>query len=125
MTVGWVGAIVLIIAVVIGAVALVHRFVSRPNLPLVFWISILLYELSRTPFETLGIQPFAYTTTLVYAALGAAFAGQGLQATQRAIQAAVPVRAKVLEDARQGWSNPRFVPVRGSLRLLRSDRPTI
>ena len=126
VTVGWLGAAVVIATVAIGAIALVRRFVNRPSLPLVFWIAILLYELSRTPIETLGIQPFYFSTTLVFAALGAAFGRlHGPRPAHRPLRSAIPVQVIPLEEARSAWSNPRLVPARGSLRVLRkakSDR---
>jgi len=121
VTVGWLGAAVLIATVAIGFVALVRRFVSRPSLPMVFWVAILLYELSRSPIETLGIQPFYYSTTLVFAALGAAF-GQipaARRTAHRAIRAALTVKVTPVDYAGGAWANPRLAPARGSLRLLR------
>jgi exopolysaccharide production protein ExoQ len=124
VTVGWLGAAVLIVTVGIGAVALVRRFVDRPSLTLVFWISILLYELSRTPIETLGIQPFYFSTTLVFAGLGMAFGRlRARRGAHQPIRSAVPVQIIDLGEARAAWSNPRLVPARGSLRVLRPDGP--
>jgi exopolysaccharide production protein ExoQ len=121
VTVGWVGAGVLMLTVAIGAVALVRRFVMRPSMPLVFWISILLYELSRTPFETLGFQPFAITTTLVFGALGAAFGPAPAPRPPRPARAAEPVRVWPVNYAGEAWANPRLRPLKGSLRVLHED----
>jgi len=123
VTVGWLGAVALIVTVLIAAVALVRRFVDRPSLALVFWISILLYELSRTPIETLGIQPFYFSTTLVFGALGAAF-GRNLarrKMAHRPIRSAVPVQVTLVDYADRAWANPRLAPARGSLRLKRKQ----
>ncbi|MDB5445778.1 MAG: Lipid core - O-antigen ligase-like protein [Phenylobacterium sp.] len=123
VTVGWLGAAVLIATVAIGAVALVRRFINRPSLPMVFWIAILLYELSRTPIETLGIQPFYFSTTLVFAALGAAFGRlPAARAAHRPLRSAIPVQVIPLDEARSAWSNPRLAPARGSFRVLRNDQ---
>lgn len=73
VTLGWAGLIVICAVVLVGAAALAVQFVQRPSLTLVFWMCILLYELARTPIETIGITPFYFSTALVYAALGAAF----------------------------------------------------
>jgi len=73
VTLGWVGVAVIGATVLIGVVALVRRFVMRPNLALVFWIAILLYQLARTPIEAIGIAPLYFSTVLCFAALGAAF----------------------------------------------------
>jgi exopolysaccharide production protein ExoQ len=123
VTVGWTGAVVLIVTVLIGVIALIRRFVNHPSMPLVFWISILLYELSRTPIETLGIQPFYYSTTLVFGALGCAMGALPgpRTAAHRPIRSAVPVQVWPVDYADEAWSNPRLVPVKGSLRILRSD----
>jgi exopolysaccharide production protein ExoQ len=124
VTVGWLGAAVLIGTVLIGAIALVRRFIDRPSLPLVFWIAILLYELSRTPIETLGIQPFYFSTTMLFGALGAAFGGLAARRTaHRPIRSAVPVQIWPVDYAGEAWANPRLAPARGSLRLLRNETP--
>jgi exopolysaccharide production protein ExoQ len=73
VTLGWLGALVIFAVVVVGMAALIRKFVMRPSLSLVFWISILLYQLVRTPIETIGIAPFYFSTVLAFAALGAAF----------------------------------------------------
>jgi exopolysaccharide production protein ExoQ len=123
VTVGWLGAAVMIVTVLIGAVALVRRFVDRPSLALVFWISILLYELSRTPIETLGIQPFYFSTTLVFGALGVAFgrAAAPRRTAHRPIRSAVPVQVTLVNYTGEAWANPRLAPARGSLRLKRKQ----
>lgn len=73
VTLGWLGALVIVATVLIGAVALVRKFVRRPSLSLVFWISLFLYQVARMPIETIGIAPFYFSTALAFAALGAAF----------------------------------------------------
>ncbi len=122
VTVGWIGAGVLLVTVLVGAMALIRRFVLRPDLPLVFWISIFLYELARTPIETLGIQPFYFSTTLVFGALGAAFGAlPQRRSAHRPIRGAVTVQAWAVDYAREAWANPRLVPAKGALRVLRSE----
>ena len=73
VTLGWLGAAVILAVVAVGMVALIRRFVTRPSLTLVFWIGIFLYQLVRTPIETIGLAPFYFSTVLAFAALGAAF----------------------------------------------------
>jgi exopolysaccharide production protein ExoQ len=73
VTLGWLGLVIIGLTVLVGVVALVRRFVVRPNLALVFWVGVLLYQLARTPIETIGIAPFYFSTVLAFAALGAAF----------------------------------------------------
>lgn len=70
---GGIGLALIAGVVFTGMAFLIRRFVTRPSLPLVFWIAILLYELARTPIETVGINPFYFSTALMFAALGAAF----------------------------------------------------
>ncbi|MCR5875275.1 O-antigen ligase family protein [Phenylobacterium sp. J426] len=71
VTVGWVGLILFAIVALIGVIFLVKRFVERPSIALVCWISLLLYMLARTPIETIGVAPFYFSTVLAFAALGA------------------------------------------------------
>lgn len=70
---GWVGLIVIAATMLTGVVALVRRFVVRPDLALVCWVGLLLYQLARTPIESIGLAPFYFSTVLAFAALGAAF----------------------------------------------------
>jgi exopolysaccharide production protein ExoQ len=122
VTVGWIGAGVLLVLLAAGAIALVRRFVNQPSMPLVFWIAILLYELSRTPIETIGIQPFYFSTTLVFGALGVAFGREVQRRTaHRPIRTAIPVQVWPIEYASEAWSNPRLAPAKGSLSILRAS----
>jgi len=123
VTVGWLGAAVVFGTVLIGLIALIRRFITRPTLPLVFWTSILLYQLARTPIETIGIQPFFFSTTLAFAAMGSAF-GRLLppRAAHRPVRTAVPVQVWPVDYASDAWANPRLAPARGSLRLLRPGK---
>ena len=75
VTLGWLGVVVIAVVVLIAMAAILRRFVARPDLSLVFWISILLYQMARTPIETIGIAPFYFSTVLTFGALGAAFGG--------------------------------------------------
>lgn len=73
VTLGWLGVVVIVGVALIGLIAILRRFVLRPDLSLVCWISILLYQMARTPIETIGIAPFYFSTVLTFGALGAAF----------------------------------------------------
>jgi exopolysaccharide production protein ExoQ len=121
VTVGWLGAAVLLGAVFVGVIALIRRFIHRPSLTLVFWISLLTYELSRTPIETLGIQPFYFSTTLAMAALGFALGRprERRSVAHQPIRPTVEMQAWPVEYAQDSWANPRLTPARGSLRVLR------
>jgi len=119
VTLGWAGAVVIIGVGLVGVVALIRRFVTRPSLSLVFWIAILLYQLARTPIETIGIAPFYFSTVLTFGALGAAF---NRSRVPKPVRGAYPqmrqLRAWTTEGAQAGWANPRVTPARGALRLL-------
>lgn len=88
---GWPGAFALALALVIGSALLVHRFVQKPTMPLIFWVTILLYIACRMPVETLAIQQFYHSTLLLFAALSA-----GL------------VRSDGLSHAGSGYAAPLF-----------------
>lgn len=120
---GWLGMVVIGAVLVIGLLALIRRFVERPNLALVCWISLLLYQLCRTPIETIGLAPFYFSTALCFAALGAAFGRVDSKKVVRVAHRPPPriVQAWPIEKATPGWANPRWTPDAGSLRLLRSD----
>lgn len=73
VTLGWVGLILTAVVALVAAFALVRRFVVRPSVALVCWMSLLLYMIARTPIETIGVAPFYFSTVLAFAALGAGF----------------------------------------------------
>ena len=83
VTLGWIGLVVIAAVMLIGMVAIVRRFVGHPDLSLVLWISVLLYQIARMPIETIGIAPFYFSTVLMFGALGAAFGGVRQAATIR------------------------------------------
>ncbi|WP_374468802.1 O-antigen ligase family protein [Phenylobacterium sp.] len=124
VTMGLLGLIVVGITVAVGVFALVRRFVIRPNLALVFWVGVLLYQLSRTGIETIGIAPFYFSTVLAFGALGAAFGrvdSPRIARTAYRPQQPRMVQVWPVEQIPSGWANPRLRPEAGSLRLLRSD----
>jgi exopolysaccharide production protein ExoQ len=124
VTLGWAGAAVIAVVALVGVFALIRRFVTRPSLTLVFWMAVLLYQLARTPIETIGIAPFYFSTVLAYGALGAAFArARGPKAAQVAHPQVRQLKAWTIADAEGGWANPRYTPARGSLRLLKAEEP--
>jgi exopolysaccharide production protein ExoQ len=123
VTLGWAGAALIAIVALIGVIALIRRFVTRPSLPLVFWMAVLLYQLARTPIETIGIAPFYFSTVLAYGALGAAFARARTANIPFAHPQVRQLRAWTVVDAEAGWANPRYTPARGALRLLRTEEP--
>lgn len=70
---GWIGLALIVAVAVTGTIALIRRFVVEATLPLCFWIAILVYQLVRTPIESVGLAPFHISTLFVFAALAAAF----------------------------------------------------
>jgi exopolysaccharide production protein ExoQ len=70
---GWAGVIVIGLAATWALVALLRRFVGQPSAALACWIAILVYQLARTPIETIGVAPFYFSTLLMFAGLGVAF----------------------------------------------------
>jgi exopolysaccharide production protein ExoQ len=127
VTLGWVGALVIAATLLVAAVLLVRKFVERPNLAMVFWVGILLYQVSRMGIETIGVAPFYFSTALFFAALGAAFGRVKVRKVARAPHRA-PNRTLQLVAVRPvdytgaaGWAHSRQAPAPGSLRLLRPD----
>lgn len=121
---GWVGLAIIAAVVLSGVMFLVRRFVTKPSLPLVFWIGVLLYELARTPIETVGVAPFYFSTALVFGALGAAFrTDRSRQREREEAQAdVVALQAWTIPTEPPVWAAAR--PTRGAarLRLVKSGR---
>lgn len=118
VTLGWIGAGVIAMIVLIGVVALVRKFVRQPTLALVFWIALFLYQLARTPIETIGIAPFYFSTVLAFGALGAAFSRsrRRVAAVRSGPRPAVPVSAWTLRPQ----SYPALLSSRPPARIRRS-----
>lgn len=74
MQLGWFGLIVIGLTMLTGLGFFAARFIARPNLSLCFWGSILVYQMVRMPFETVGFNQFYFSTVLLFAALGSPFA---------------------------------------------------
>lgn len=121
VTLGWVGLILVACVALVGVLALVKRFVERPSIALVCWMSLLLYQLARTPIETIGIAPFYFSTALAFAALGAGFGRVKLPRASRgyAPSNVIPLNLAPVDYSAPGWATARPAPARGSLRLLR------
>lgn len=118
VTLGWAGLAVIGLTAVVAAIALIRRFVVRPNLALVFWIAIFLYQLARTPIEAIGIAPFYFSTVLCFAALGAAFGR--IRQPEAAPQPRRPVRelqVVTVDGQPAGWTAAQ----RGGLQRLRTE----
>jgi exopolysaccharide production protein ExoQ len=120
VTMGWVGLALIGAVFLVGVIALVRQFVLRPSLTLVFWMSILLYELARTPIETIGVSPFYFSTAPVFGALGAAFLDrQRVHAARPHYRP--PGSAEPTPADPPGWANPRPAAPRRALRLVKPD----
>jgi exopolysaccharide production protein ExoQ len=121
VTLGWLGVFVVGAVVVASAVVLIRRFVVRPNLALCFWTAIFLYQLARTPIESIGLAPFYFSTALAFAALGAAW-GRADSRKLASRPAYVPPQPRVVqawpvEEIPAQWSGRRWRPAPGSQRL--------
>ncbi|HEV2533298.1 O-antigen ligase family protein [Phenylobacterium sp.] len=114
---GWAGLVLIGATLLTGVVFLIRRFVTRPTLTHVFWMGMLLYELARTPIETVGVAPFYFSTALVFGALGAAFKRSRSRRREReeAQAAQEALNAQAWSTDARGAARP--VPV--SLRLVR------
>lgn len=119
VTVGWAGLIVFAAVAVIGVLALIKRFVERPSIALLCWMSLLLYMLARTPIETIGVAPFYFSTVLAFGALGAGFGRVKLPRASRAYAPSNVIHLTRVDYSAPGWATERPAPARGSLRLLR------
>jgi exopolysaccharide production protein ExoQ len=123
---GWVGLAVIATTVLIAAVFLIRRFVRAPNLALVCWTAIFLYQLSRTPIESLGLVPFYFSTALAFGALGAAFGRVNsrrlpARAAYRPLEARV-VRLSPVQEVPAEWATGRSRPQPGAQRLRLVER---
>ena len=123
VSLGWVGLILSGAVAVVGAVFLVRRFVEKPSIALVCWMSLFLYMAARTPIETIGISPFYFSTCLAFAALGAAFGRVKLPRRAHSYRAPGVIDLKPVDYSVAGWANMRAAPAPGSLRLLRPAAP--
>ncbi|THD78840.1 MAG: O-antigen ligase domain-containing protein [Phenylobacterium sp.] len=121
---GWVGLIAFVLVVGVGGVFLIRRFVTKPTVPLVFWIGILIYELVRTPIEVVGVLPFYFSTVYVFGALGAGFKRErgrpaaSVHAAAAAIATPVLVSVTPQPAATDRWGRPQ--DGRRALRLVQS-----
>ena len=108
----------------LGAVFLIRRFVRAPNLALVCWTAIFLYQLSRTPIESLGLVPFYFSTALAFGALGAAFGRVDSRklASRPVYRMAQPqlVQVRLVDEAPRPYA--RWRPEPGSQRLRLVER---
>lgn len=123
---GWTGLAVIATTVLIAAVFLIRRFVRAPHLALVCWTAIFLYQLSRTPIESLGLVPFYFSTALAFGALGAAFGRiDSRKLSARAAyrsQAPQLVQVRAMPEAPAQWAGGRWRPEPGSQRLRLVER---
>ncbi|MGA0606733.1 O-antigen ligase family protein [Phenylobacterium sp. VNQ135] len=117
VTLGWVGLILFAAVALIGVIALVKRFVERPSIALLCWMSLLLYMLARTPIETIGVAPFYFSTVLGFAALGAGFGRVKLPRQGHAYAPGNVVRLSRVDYSAAGWAQERPQP---AIRRLRS-----
>ena len=94
MQVGWIGTTVILLTILVGVGLLLRRFLAEPRIIHAYWLALIAFELTRTPYESVGPAPFYFSTVLVFAGLGSAFftASDGAGAPVRAAMASAPLR---------------------------------
>jgi len=107
---GWFGLIIYGAVVVIALAFLVARFMTRPNLFVCFWLSVLVYELVRMPIESVGFTEFYFSTVMLFMAMGSAFAAPAMR--PRPVKTpldkqppARPLRGANVSASVRPWSN--------------------
>lgn len=88
---GWTGVGLLGLVLAFGALCLAIRFAARPTPALCVWGGAFAFELSRMPVESIGYQPFFYSTVIITAALAMAFSSSA--STDSAARGEADVRA--------------------------------
>jgi exopolysaccharide production protein ExoQ len=116
VTLGWVGLILFAAVALLGVIFLVKRFVERPSIALVCWISLLLYMMARMPIETIGVAPFYFSTVLAFAALGAGFGRVKIPRRAHAYAPSNVVPLSRVDYSAAGWAHERPLPVSRRLR---------
>jgi exopolysaccharide production protein ExoQ len=83
MQFGWCGAVFIVLVTVAGVALLVRRFVLRPDLMTCFWLALVVFELTRSFYETIFPIPFYFSNVLLAAAFASAFRTPELVAAPR------------------------------------------
>ena len=87
---GYVGLTFAAITLAFYGLTLLVRTMLRPDLPRICWSALLVYEVGRMPFESLGSGPFHYTTAIIAACFTVGTAGmQGFRERMRLRREAV------------------------------------
>lgn len=109
--VGYIGAAIFCLVLLVAAVGLLRRFVRQPSLLVCFWMAYALYALVRAPTESIGIGPFYYATVLLFAA-----AANGLEPAAPRVRAGSRYQPQIVRlqvrRAHRAWRpQPGAVPV--------------
>jgi len=80
VSMGWVGAFLFGLTLVIGLVRMASFYVRQPSLIGSFWLALGASMLVRMPIETMGTYEFSYDTILLFAMLGYATVEQMINA---------------------------------------------
>ncbi|MEE4454463.1 O-antigen ligase family protein [Novosphingobium resinovorum] len=67
---GYLGLAVLAASWIVGALAMLRRFVLTPSVPTCFWLAYLVLELSKSPVEPIRPAALVAPTIMLFAALG-------------------------------------------------------
>lgn len=99
--IGYIGAAVFCIVAAVSLIALTRRFLTRPSIPLCFWITYFVCALVRAPTEAVGYSPFYYSTCFLFAAGAFGLTG-AIKAHRRRGHVPQALRLKALYDMRSG-----------------------
>ena len=83
MQFGWCGTIFIALVAALGVTLLVRRFVLKPDMMICFWLALVVFELTRSFYESTFPAPFHFSNILLAAALASAFRAPELVAARR------------------------------------------
>lgn len=84
MQFGWCGAVAIALLAVAGVLLLARRFVLKPDTVTCFWLALVVFELTRSFYETIFPVPFYFSNVLLAAAFASAFRSPELVQAPRA-----------------------------------------
>jgi exopolysaccharide production protein ExoQ len=74
VTMGWVGLTLFALTLLVGMAATTVGYVRKPTLLASFWVTLGVYTIMRMPVESIGMYEYYFSTVLLFALLGSAFA---------------------------------------------------
>jgi len=100
---GWIGASLVLLVFLTACLALLRRNVRAPTLAGGFFISFVVFEMARSPFESLGPAPVDFGALLLIAALGYGLGKVSPDPDRHARRRPAPWRAAAAPDRRYRW----------------------